>query len=187
MPIKPQRLCAEIRKACSRETIFTIDAGNNKMWASTFLEIYEPYTWIQSGCFGPMGYAIPAAIACKLALKERKKDVVAICGDGGFYMSMHELSTAVQEKTPILICVFNDGALGTIKHNQKNLYNGRFISVILRNPSFADVAQAFGCQGISVERPSQLSSALVDGLKAVRDGDTVVLDIKIDGDEPLPP
>lgn len=186
-PIKPQRVCIEIRKACDRKTIFTLDAGNNKLWASTFLEIYEPYTWIQSGCFGPMGYAIPAAIACRLAIGEQERNVVAICGDGGFYMSMHELSTSVQEKAPILICIFNDGALGTIKHSQKNLYGGRFIAVDLKNPSFARIAEAFGCYGLSVEKVSQLRPALEDGLRIVKNGETVVIDIKIDGEEPLPP
>lgn len=186
-PIKPQRACAEIRKACDRKTIFTLDAGNNKLWASTFLEIYEPYTWIQSGCFGPMGYAIPAAIACRLAVGERGRSVVAICGDGGFYMSLHELSTSLQEEAPILVCVFNDGALGTIKHSQRDLYGGRFISVDLKNPSFAKVAESFGCHGLSVERVSQLEPALKDGLEMVKNGETAVIDIKIDGEEPLPP
>ena len=153
-PIKPQRVCIELRKACDRKTVFTLDAGNNKLWSSTFLEIYEPYTWIQSGCFGPMGYAIPAAIACRLAIGENERNVVAICGDGGFYMSMHEISTSVQEGAPILICVFNDGALGTIKHSQRDLYGGRFISVNLKNPSFARIAEAFGCYGLSVEKTS---------------------------------
>jgi len=156
------------------------------MWASTFLEIYEPNTWIQSGCFGPMGYAIPAAIACKLTLKGNAKNVVAICGDGGFYMSMHELATAIQEEAPILVCIFNDGALGTIKHHQRESYHGRLISVTLKNPSFADIARSFGCQGISVDRPSQIRSAFEDGLRAVKNGETAVLDFKIDGDEPLP-
>ncbi|MEM2028387.1 MAG: thiamine pyrophosphate-dependent enzyme, partial [Candidatus Bathyarchaeia archaeon] len=186
-PIKPQRVCAEIRKTCSKETVFTLDAGNNKMWASTFLEIYEPHTWIQSGCFGPMGYAIPAAIACRLALKDDNRSVVAICGDGGFYMSMHEVATAIQENAPILICIFNDGSLGTIKHRQRELYGRRFLSVNLRNPSFADIAEAFGCHGISVETPNQLKSALEDGLRATRRGETAIIDIKIDGEEPLPP
>jgi acetolactate synthase-1/2/3 large subunit len=187
VPLKPQRVCAEIRKSCDRKTVFTLDAGNNKLWASTFLEIYEPYTWIQSGCFGPMGYALPAAIACRLAINEEDRCVVAICGDGGFYMSMHELSTAVQEETPVLVCVFNDGALGTIKHHQKSIYGGKFISVSLKNPSFADIAEAFGCVGISVDKPQQVRLALEDGLRNVRKGETVVLDIKIDGEEILPP
>ena len=183
-PIKPQRACAEIRRALKRDATLTIDAGNNKMWASTFIEIYEPRTWIQSGCFGPMGYAIPAAIACKLAEPERL--VVAICGDGGFYMSMHELSTALQEEAPIMVCIFNDGALGTIKHHQRSRYGGRLISVELENPDFASVAEAMGCHGVTVDEPDQLGQALREGVRMVMNGQPVVVDIHIDGDEPLP-
>ena len=100
-PLKPHRVFMEIRRSLERDAVFTLDAGNNKLWASTFLEIYEPCTWIQSGCFGPMGYALPAAIACKLASPSRT--IVAICGDGGFYMSLHELSTSIQEDAPVTV------------------------------------------------------------------------------------
>ncbi len=185
IPLKPQRVCSEIRKIFDRDTVFTLDAGNNKLWASTFLDIYEPCTWIQSGCFGPMGYALPAAIACKLASPERS--VVAICGDGGFYMSLHELSTAVQEGAPVLVCIFNDGALGTIKHHQRRLYGGRFISVDLENPDFAALAETFGCCGLDVEKPSQLGPSLKEASRAVRGGQPAVVNIHIDGEEPLPP
>ena len=185
IPLKPQRVCSEMQRFFGRETVFTLDAGNNKLWASTFLDIYEPCTWIQSGCFGPMGYALPAAIACKLASPERS--IVAICGDGGFYMSLHELSTAVQESAPVFVCIFNDGALGTIKHHQRRQYGGRFISVDLENPDFAALAEAFGCCGLDVEKPSQLRSSLEEGSRAVRDGQPAVVNIHIDGEEPLPP
>jgi len=184
-PLKPERVFSEIREAFDRETVFTMDAGNNKLWASTFLEIYEPCTWIQSGCFGPMGYALPAAMACKLARPE--KLVVAVCGDGGFYMSLHELSTTGQEDIPVLVCVFNDKALGTIKHHQQRHYQGRFISVDLVNPDFAAVAEAFGCRGLNVEKPRQLKAALEEGVKAVKGGQSAVVDIDVDMKEPLPP
>jgi len=184
-PLKPQRVCTEIRRFFSRETVFTLDAGNNKLWCSTFLDIYEPSTWIQSGCFGPMGYALPAAIACTLARPETP--VVALCGDGGFYMTLHELSTAVQEDASVLVCVFDDAALGTIKHHQRSYYGERFISVDLANPDFAAVAEAFGCSGFEAENPRQLRSALEDGLRSMKSGRPVVIDIRIDGREPLPP
>ncbi len=184
-PLKPQRVCTEIRRFFSRETVFTLDAGNNKLWCSTFLNIYEPSTWIQSGCFGPMGYALPAAIACRLARPETP--VVALCGDGGFYMTLHELSTAVQEEAPVLVCIFDDGALGTIKHHQRSYYGERFISVDLANPDFAAVAEAFGCSGFEAENPRQLRSALEDGLRSVKSGRPAVIDIRIDEREPLPP
>lgn len=184
-PIKPQRACMEIRQALSRDAVFTLDAGNNKLWASTFLEIYEPCTWIQSGCFGPMGYAIPAAIACKLA--DPTRTVVAICGDGGFYMSMHELSTSIQEEAAVIVCIFNDMALGTIRHRQRDLYGGRFISVELKNPDFASVADSMGCVGLEARTPMQLRSALKEAIRESLRGNTSVINIYIDGDEPLPP
>jgi len=183
--LKPQKICMEIRRLLSRDTVFTMDAGNNKLWASTFLEIYEPCTWIQSGCFGPMGYALPAAIACKLASPSRT--VVALCGDGGFYMSLHELSTSVQENVPVIVCILNDMALGTIKHRQRDSYGGRFISVDFKNPDFASIAEAFGCIGLEAKNIGQLRSALKEGIQESKRGETVVINIYIDGDEPLPP
>ena len=183
--LKPQRVCMEIRRFVSRDTVFTLDAGNNKLWASTFLDIYEPCTWIQSGCFGPMGYALPAAIACKLA--SPSKTVVALCGDGGFYMSLHELSTSIQENVPVIVCILNDMALGTIKHRQRTSYGGRFISVDFKNPDFASVAEAFGCTGLEARTLSQLRSSLKEGIRELRRGETVVVNIYVDGEEPLPP
>jgi len=183
--LKPQRVYMEIRRFLDRDTVFTLDAGNNKLWASTFLDIYEPCTWIQSGCFGPMGYALPAAIACKLASPSRT--VVALCGDGGFYMSLHELSTAIQENAPIMVCILNDMALGTIKHRQRLSYGGRFISVDFHNPDFASVAESFGCKGLEAKTLPQLRSALKEGVEELKGGETVVINIYIDGDEPLPP
>ncbi len=182
-PLKPQRVCYEIRRFFDRKTVFTLDAGNNKIWASTFLEIYEPRTWIQSGCFGPMGYALPAAISCKIA--DINRQVVAICGDGGFYMSLHELSTSMQEGAPVIVCVFNDGALGTIKHLQISRFGGRLISVNLENPSFARIADAFKCYGLEVEKAGQIRTALQEGAKSVKNGVTAVIDIHIDGTEVL--
>ena len=184
-PLKPQMVCIEIRRLLSRDTVFTLDAGNNKLWASTFLDIYEPCTWIQSGSFGPMGYALPAAIACKLA--DPSRTVAALCGDGGFYMSLHELSTSIQENVPVIVCILNDAALGTIKHHQQVSYGGRFISVDFKNPDFASVAEAFGCTGLEAKTLTQLRSSLKEGIRESKKGDTVVINIYIDGDEPLPP
>jgi acetolactate synthase-1/2/3 large subunit len=184
-PLKPQRICHEIRRFFGRSTIFTMDAGNNKMWASTFLEIYEPRTWIQSGGFGPMGYALPAAIASKLAKPEA--DVVALCGDGGFSMTMCELSTAIQHNAPVIVCILNDGALGTIRHRQIFSYGGRVLSTSLRNPDFVRLAESFGWHGERVERPGEILEALKNAKKSISEGVPALIDFLIDGNEPLPP
>lgn len=184
-PLKPQSICYSIRNCFGRDTIFSVDAGNNKMWASTFLDIYEPRTWIQSGGFGPMGYGLPAAIACKLAKPE--KDVVAICGDGGFLMTAEEMATANRYNTPITVCMFDDTALGTIKHRQKQDYNGRFISVDLVNPDFVKLAEAFNWNGERIEKPIQIQESLNRARKAAHSGVSTLLDFVIDPNEHLPP
>ena len=103
------------------------------------------------------------------------------------YMSLHELSTSIQEDVPVIVCILNDGALGTIKHHQRASYGGRFISVNLKNPDFASIAEAFGCVGLEVKTIVQLRSALKEAVREVRKGETVVINIYVDGDEPLPP
>ena len=185
IPLKPQSVCYAIRKSFERDTIFTLDAGNHKMWASTFLDIYEPRTWIQSGGFGHMGYALPAAIACKLA--KPKRDVVAICGDGGFLMTMEEMATVNREGIPIILCIFDDSALGLIKHQQQLTYDGRFISVDLTNPDFVKLAEAFDWHGERVERPNQIAEALLNAQKRARTGTSSLIDFAIDETELLPP
>jgi len=184
-PVKPQRLCLELRRFYGPETVFTMDAGNNKMWAATFLDIYRPRTWIQSGAFGPMGYGLPAALACKLARPESQ--VVAVTGDGGFVMTMSELGTAVQERIAVTICIMDDQALGTIRHQQRLDFGGRFISSSLVNPDFVKLAEAYGCYGERVEKPGQIAGALRRASEAVRGGASAILDVVIDGEEPLPP
>lgn len=184
-PVKPQRLCLELRRSFPRETVFTMDAGNNKMWAATFLDVYGPRTWIQSGAFGPMGYALPAAIACKLA--KRDIQVVALTGDGGFVMTMYELATVAQENLAVLVCIMDDQALGTIRHQQRSDFGGRFISTSLRNPDFVKLAEAYSCFGERVEETGQIRGALERASNAVRGGSSAIIDVAIDGEEPLPP
>lgn len=185
VPVKPQRLCLELRRFYGPETVFTMDAGNHKMWAAMFLDIYRPKTWIQSGAFGPMGYGLPAAIACKLAREDSQ--VVAVAGDGGFVMTMYELATAAQEGVAVTVCIMDDQALGTIKHQQRVEYGGRFISSSLLNPDFVKLAEAYGCYGERVEKPGEVHGALERAARAVRGGSSAVIDVAIDGDELLPP
>ena len=100
---------------------------------------------------------------------------------------LHELSTSIQQNVPVIVCILNDMALGTIKHRQRTSYGGRFISVDFKNPDFASVAEAFGCTGLEARTLRQLRSALKEGIQEFMMGETVVINIYIDGDEPLPP
>ena len=107
---------------------------------------------------GGMGYAIPAALAAKLVYPERQ--CVAVCGDGGFSMSMGGVMTACEENIPIVTLVMNNSALGWVKHFQQ----GRTIASEFPDTNLAKIAEAIGCRGIRIETPGQLTAALAEAL-----------------------
>jgi acetolactate synthase-1/2/3 large subunit len=181
VPIKPQRLIADIRKAVPNNGIFFVDCGNNTLWAVHYLQIYEPRSFIVSLGFGPMGYAIAAAIGGKLAAPERP--VVCICGDGGFFMHGMEIATAVNYDIPVIWIVMNDSRLNMIYQgeslqNKPGLENYEFKPV-----NIAQIAQGFGARGIRIESPEEIIPEIQEALAANK---PTVLDVIIDKDELSP-
>jgi len=126
-----------------------------------------------------MGYALPAAMAAKLVAPER--DCVAVCGDGGFAMTMNALFTAAQYEIPVVTVVLNNSVLGWVKDGQRRRGN-RFIASELGRQDYARIAQSMGCQGIRVETIKDL----IGELDRVR-GATVpiVLDVVTTEDAPF--
>jgi len=176
VPIRPQWIMKELRRVLRRDAILAAEAGRCKMWSATIFDVYEPGTWIHSGGFAPMGYALPAAIAAKLARPERQ--VVAICGDGGFQMLCSELAVSIENNAPIVVCIMNDSQLGIINLAQRSRYGARVIGTVFsRNPDFAKVAEAYGAEGVRIERPSEFTPAVEKALSSDR---TTVLDILVD-------
>lgn len=121
---------------------------------------------------GTMGYGLPAAIAAKLAAPHRT--VVAVCGDGGFGMSLVELATAVRDRVPVVVVVFNDETYGSIERHQRNRYDGHLVGVELRNPAFDELAKAFGAFGERVREPREFPAAFA---RAVASGLPAVLEV----------
>ncbi len=179
VPIKPHRVMKELREVLDRDAILATSAGSNKMFAASLFRIYEPRTWIHSGGSTPMGAAFCHALGAKLAAPDRQ--VVAVCGDGGFQMVCQELATAVENDLNVVTCILNDQRLGLIRYQQQTQYDGHIMASEFRStPDFVKLAEAFGATGIRVETPQELTPSLQQALHA----DTpVVLDIVIDGDE----
>ena len=98
------------------EPIVTTDVGQNQMWTTQFLELYGKRQLLTSGGLGTMGYGLPSAIGA--AIGNPGREVVTICGDGGFQMNSQELATAVVQELPITICVLNNGYLGMVRQWQ---------------------------------------------------------------------
>lgn len=158
VPILPQRVIAEIRKTVPDDAFIVCDAGENRIFMAHFYQTKLAGTLIMPAATGGMGYSIPAALAAKLIYPNRQ--VVAVCGDGGFAISMNGLITAYEEGIAIVTVVFNNSALGWVMHSQGD----RMIASKLANIDYAKVARAFGCRGIRVEEPGHLEEALTQAL-----------------------
>jgi len=168
VPMLPQRIIAEIRKAISDDAIVACDAGENRLFMTHFFQTKSAGTFISPAAIGGMGYAIPAALAAKLICPERQ--IVAVCGDGGFAMAMNGLMTACEEGIAIVTVIFNNRTLGWVMHGQRD----RVIASEFANMDFAEIARAIGCRGIRVEEPGQLEEALAEALTS---SEPTVLDV----------
>lgn len=157
--IKPQHLMAEIDRLSNGRAIVASDVGQHQMWAAQLIRFNEPRLWLNSGGLGSMGFGLPAAIGAQFAHPD--KLVFAIAGDGGFQMSIPELATVASYGLPVKIIVMNNGYLGMVRQWQELFYNNRLSSVTLDCfPDAEKLAGAYGFKGRTIDKPSQLASAL---------------------------
>ncbi|MFH2120469.1 MAG: biosynthetic-type acetolactate synthase large subunit [Pseudomonadota bacterium] len=136
-------LIRKIQAAMPRETIVVPDVGLNQIWTVRTWQSHSPRSLLTSGGMGTMGFSVPAAIGAKVGAPDR--DVVVICGDGGFYMNIQELATISYYRLPIKIVVINNGHLGMIRQMQDLFYDARFTTSDLGDRvDLVAVARGFG-------------------------------------------
>ena len=157
-PILPQRVIGEMMRTLPEDAIVTADAGENRILMTHFYQTKRHEGFLQAAGSGPMGFGIPAALGAKLVYPDRP--VVAVCGDGGFAMTMNGLMTAIEHDIPIITVVFNNKALGWVLHG-----SGPFAAEF-NDFNHAEIAKAMGCRGVRVENPAALGPALREALAA---------------------
>ena len=157
-PILPQRVIGELQRNLPEDAIVTCDAGENRIMMTHFYQTKRHEGFLQAAGSGPMGFGIPAALGAKLVHPDRP--VVAVCGDGGFAMTMNGLMTAIEQDIPIITVVFNNKALGWVLHG-----SGRFAAEF-NDFNHAEIAKAMGCHGVRVDNPGALGPALREALAA---------------------
>jgi acetolactate synthase I/II/III large subunit len=178
-PVLPQFAICELNRSLPKDAIVCTEVGQNQMWAAHFFKARYPRQFITSGGFGTMGFGFPASLGAKTAFPN--KAVIDIAGDGSIQMVSHEFATAVSEDLPVVVCVFNNGWLGMVRQWQKLFNKSRYSGTELRNnPDFVKLAQAYGADGLHVERSSELREALQTGIDA---GIPFLLDIHMDPEE----
>jgi pyruvate dehydrogenase (quinone) len=161
--IHPQYLTRLIDKYAADDAVFTADGGSPMVWVLRHVRASARRRTIVSLTHGTMANAMPQALGAKRAAPDRQ--VIALSGDGGLSMLLGDLITAVQEKIPIKVAVFNNGSLGFVELEMK--VEGLLDAFTnLENPDFARVAQAIGFHAQRVERAEELEAAVRDWIAA---------------------
>jgi acetolactate synthase-1/2/3 large subunit len=181
--LAPQQVIERIGAIAGPESIFAAGVGQHQMWAAQFISYENPYTWLNSGGAGTMGYAVPAAMGAKVG--RPGATVWAIDGDGCFQMTNQELATCALEGIPIKVAVINNGSLGMVRQWQTLFYDQRYSNTELgthpasprtgvkRVPDFVRLAEALGCVGLRCESPGEIDETIEKAM-AIDDAPVVV-------------
>ncbi len=186
--IAPQQVIARIGEIAGPDAIYVAGVGQHQMWAAQFISYEKPYTWLNSGGAGTMGYAVPAAMGAKVGRPDAT--VWTIDGDGCFQMTNQELATCAIEGIPIKVAIINNGSLGMVRQWQTLFYEGRYSNTDLatlpsathagartggprRVPDFVKLAEALGCVGLRCESPEDID-ATIEKAMAINDVPVVI-------------
>ncbi|CAN5151448.1 acetolactate synthase large subunit [soil metagenome] len=175
--LAPQYVIERLGAIAGPEAIYVAGVGQHQMWAAQFISYEHPYTWLNSGGLGTMGYAVPAAMGAKMGRPETT--VWAIDGDGCFQMTNQELATCAIEGIPIKVAIINNGSLGMVRQWQSLFYGNRYSNTTLgtlaarRIPDFVLLAEAMGCVGMRCETAEDVD-ATIDKAMQIDDRPVVV-------------
>ena len=174
-PIQPATLFKQLRNVLPKNSAITLDAGTLCLQATDALKYYDPPSLFTPLDFGLVGFSFACGLGVKVARPD--KTVVSLMGDGGFGMTVSELSTAVNYGINTITIVMNNQSWGAEKAYQKDFFGKRYIGADISSPPFDKVAQLYGAEGFKVERTSEIGEAVEAALKCNK---PVVIDIAID-------
>ena len=154
--VKMEQIIGHVNQVLPETAIVTNGAGNYAAWLHRYFD-YKTYGSQLAPTSGSMGYGLPAAVAVKLA--HRNRDVICFAGDGCFQMTMQEFGTAAQYGANIVVIISNNGIYGTIRMHQEQHYPGRVSGTVMHNPKFAALAQSYGGHGEVVRKTDEFPAA----------------------------
>lgn len=160
--IKPQYVIQRLRALSDPDAIVATDVGQHQMWTAQFFGFTSPRTLLSSGGLGTMGFGLPAAMGAQAGFPDRQ--VIAICGDGGFQMNLQELATIVQNRLNVKICILNNNFLGMVRQWQELFFDKRYSSTCMELPiDFIKLAEAFGATGLQATKVDEVDEVIKKG------------------------
>ncbi|MDT3844195.1 MAG: biosynthetic-type acetolactate synthase large subunit [Bacillota bacterium] len=176
--VTPSAFVRALSLEMKENAVYVADVGQNQLWSCQNYVAREG-RFLTSGGMGTMGYSIPAAIGAKMADPHRQ--VVAVCGDGAFQMSMMELATIRQYRVPVKICVMRNQVLGLVRQYQHFIYKDRFAMTTMDDtPNLEKLAEAYGIRYVRLERNEDIPKKIKEFLNAE---DTALLECIVDPNE----
>lgn len=181
--LTPKQILSSIARMLPQDTMVATDVGQHQMWAIQHFHFDYPGQLITSGGFGTMGFGLGAAIGTKIGNPD--KAVILITGDGSFRMNLTELATVEHYNLPIIIFIFNNGALGMVRQWQSLIYKKHYSETMLdRGPDFVKIATAYGLEGSRVSNVKELEDAINKAMSAKK---SYIIDCSIYIDEMVRP
>ncbi|WP_243370699.1 biosynthetic-type acetolactate synthase large subunit [Geotalea sp. SG265] len=181
--IKPQLVIQKLRELSKPDAIVSTDVGQHQMWTAQFFKFSRPRTLLSSGGLGTMGFGLPAAMGAQAAFPKRQ--VIVVCGDGGFQMNMQELATLVQNRLPVKICILNNNFLGMVRQWQELFFDKRYSQTCMELPiDFIKLADAFGAKGFRATKPEEVEEVIKKGFAAPG---PVIMEFKVAREEKVLP
>lgn len=150
----------EINSQTKGEAAIVSDVGQHQMVACRYAEFNQTKSNITSGGLGTMGFGLPAAIGAKMAAPER--EVISICGDGGYQMTIQELGTIFQQKAAVKVVVLNNDFLGMVRQWQQLFFDKRYASTEMVNPDFVAIAKGYYLNAKRVTKREELADAVAE-------------------------
>ena len=163
LTVNPEIFVKRLSRAMKKDAVYVADVGQNQLWSCANCVIREG-RFLTSGGMGTMGYSVPAALGAKLGAPDRQ--VVAVCGDGGFQMTMMELATMKQYNVPVKIVVLRNNVLGLVRQYQHFTYQDRFSVIDLGDsiPDFRKLAEAYGIRYQQIAAVEEMDSGIEEFL-----------------------
>ena len=160
--LMPQQVLAALNDVIQQDddAVVVTGVGQHQMWAAQYLFLNQPNSFVTSGGLGAMGFEIPAALGAQTG--RPNSTVWSVAGDGGFQMTLQELITAVEEKLPIKIALFNNGYLGMVRQWQEMFFDGHIKDVPMPGPDYVKLAGAYGIPALRVDTQEDVAAALAE-------------------------